>query len=271
MVLILLAGCAGTPDTTQPTPGETSTAAPTTSTAPPTTQASTTVATTPESTTSEPRGPSEGTVWTVTVTRVVDGDTLEVRFPNGETDTLRLLGVDTPETAYGSVTPDEFEGIPDTDRGRIHLYEWGGKASEYATEQLADEEIRIEVDEQADRRGSFGRLLVYVYAGGENFNKRLLEGGYARFYDSEFSKRDGFALAEQTARVGDIGLWDYDEESSSRETTERSDVPPPPADGDYDCSDFATQAQANAVLHSTPGDPHGLDGNGDGEACESLP
>jgi len=41
--------------------------------------------------------------------------------------------------------------------------------------------------------------------------------------------------------------------------------------GDLDCSDFATQAQAQRVLESQPGDPHRLDGNGDGEACESLP
>ena len=41
--------------------------------------------------------------------------------------------------------------------------------------------------------------------------------------------------------------------------------------GDLDCSDFDTQAQAQRVLESQPGDPHRLDGNGDGEACESLP
>ncbi len=38
---------------------------------------------------------------------------------------------------------------------------------------------------------------------------------------------------------------------------------------DYDCSDFSTQAQAQKFL--LPGDPHGLDGEGDGVACESLP
>lgn len=38
---------------------------------------------------------------------------------------------------------------------------------------------------------------------------------------------------------------------------------------DLDCSDFSTQAEAQANLGS--GDPHGLDGDGDGIACESLP
>jgi len=35
--------------------------------------------------------------------------------------------------------------------------------------------------------------------------------------------------------------------------------------------DFDTQAQANAVLDRTAGDPHDLDADGDGAACESLP
>ncbi len=49
---------------------------------------------------------------------------------------------------------------------------------------------------------------------------------------------------------------------------------PPPADlpqGDLDCSDFATQAEAQAVLDADPSDPHGLDREGDGVPCESLP
>ena len=38
---------------------------------------------------------------------------------------------------------------------------------------------------------------------------------------------------------------------------------------DYDCADFATQAEAQEYL--LPGDPYGLDADNDGIACESLP
>jgi hypothetical protein len=38
---------------------------------------------------------------------------------------------------------------------------------------------------------------------------------------------------------------------------------------DYNCPDFATQAEAEE--HLLPGDPYGLDGDGDGIACEELP
>lgn len=43
------------------------------------------------------------------------------------------------------------------------------------------------------------------------------------------------------------------------------------AQGDLDCSDFATQEEAQAVYDQDPSDPHGLDSDGDGIACETLP
>jgi len=90
-------------------------------------------------------GPSSGSEWTVEVIQVVDGDTMEVRFPNGEIDTLRLLGVDMPE-AFGQNDPAEFEGIPETTAGRDHLANWGDRATEFATDELDGEQVRIETD-----------------------------------------------------------------------------------------------------------------------------
>lgn len=40
---------------------------------------------------------------------------------------------------------------------------------------------------------------------------------------------------------------------------------------DCNCSDFSTQEEAQAVLNAFPNDPHRLDGDSDGIACESLP
>lgn len=39
----------------------------------------------------------------------------------------------------------------------------------------------------------------------------------------------------------------------------------------YNCSDFATQGEAQAVLDADPSDPNGLDNDNDGVACENLP
>jgi Excalibur calcium-binding domain len=40
---------------------------------------------------------------------------------------------------------------------------------------------------------------------------------------------------------------------------------------DLDCADFATQAEAQAVLAADPGDPNRLDADDDGQACEDHP
>ncbi len=215
------------------------------------------------------RGPATGTGWTVTVERVVDGDTMEVRFPNGERETIRLLGVDTPEV-NGRNDPAEFEEIPTTAAGDDWLATWGDRASAFATEELAGEEVRIAVDPRADRRGSYGRLLVYVYTDSEtgaSFNRVLLDEGLARLYDSEFSKREAFARAEANAQRDDVGLWGFEDSTGNGDASGGEWGP----QGDLDCSDFDTQANAQEVLEATTGDPHRLDGDGDGVACESLP
>src|SRR5699024_1765830 len=67
---------------------------------------------------------ASGRQWTVTIAEVIDGDTMDVRFANGTTTRIRLLGVDTPEV-YGENTPDEFEGIPETEAGADWLHRWG--------------------------------------------------------------------------------------------------------------------------------------------------
>ncbi len=41
--------------------------------------------------------------------------------------------------------------------------------------------------------------------------------------------------------------------------------------GDLNCRDFSTQVEAQAYLDQDPSDPSGLDGDGDGIACETLP
>lgn len=61
------------------------------------------------------------------------------------------------------------------------------------------------------------------------------------------------------------------ETESDTGDTDDVDIPPLPDDGDYNCGDFETQEQTQAVLKGESGDPHGLDGDGDGVDCESLP
>jgi micrococcal nuclease len=253
VLLVAFAGCTGSPVDEPPTPDEPA-------------SESTESTTTPDAV--------DGESVTVTVTRVIDGDTMEIEYANGTEDTVRLLGVDTPETTLSRVSPDEFAGIPDTTAGRDHLFNWGERATTLAEDELEGTQVQMIFDPDSDRRGYFGRLLVYLYVDGENFNQRLLGEGYARMYDSQFSLRQEFAAAEQEAQATEVGLWgfqDSDTESGTDSDSSNVEIPPLPPDGDYNCGDFETQEQAQYVLENELGDPHGLDGDGNEIACESLP
>jgi micrococcal nuclease len=209
--------------TPTPSPTATPTTTATESTATPTTTATESTATTRPPTATTTTAFGDRTSWQVEVLRVVDGDTLEVAFPDGHTESVRLLGVDTPEVHVEN-TPDEFEGVPETAAGRDWLRDWGHRASEFARTQLAGETVRIATDPDADRRGSHGRLLVYVHDDGRNVNLELLRQGYARLYDAPFALRPEFQSAEATAQQNDVGLWSDDASRTAAITDAESEV-----------------------------------------------
>ncbi len=162
------------------------------------------------------------TEYRVTVVGVVDGDTYKVRFRSGAVENVRLLGIDTPEVHVEN-DPEEFEGIPTTDDGRAWLRDWGHKSSEFARTKVAGKTVTIRTDPQADRRGSYGRLLVYVYVSdGKSVNELLVEQGYARLYESQFSQRAAFASDERYAQEQRIGLWNYDGPGATGSTVSSS-------------------------------------------------
>lgn len=147
----------------------------------------------------------------VTVTHVTDGDTMDVRFPDGRTETVRLLGVDTPEV-HAETDPAEWEGVPETAAGDEWLRGWGEEASEFAAAELDGATVSIRTDPRADRRGGYGRLLVYLRHPDDDrsFNRLLVERGYARLYDAPFSRLDAFAAAERAAREAGAGVWGFE-------------------------------------------------------------
>jgi micrococcal nuclease len=142
----------------------------------------------------------------VSVTRVVDGDTIDVRLPDGSEDTIRLVGIDTPEVHVEN-DPTEYEGVPDTTAGATCLREAGHDATTYAERELTGRNVTIAFDPQTDRRGGYDRLLAYVYADGQNVNYALVATGHARLYDTEFALREDFTAAETRAQESGRALW----------------------------------------------------------------
>jgi endonuclease YncB( thermonuclease family) len=151
-----------------------------------------------------------GRTYEVEVETVTDGDTVDVRFPDGAREEVRLIGVDTPETAANRrfERVQEWEGIDDPET----LVTWGERATTFARDRLADATVTLSFDPSEPTRDEFGRLLCYIeYEDSDGasvfYNRELLATGHARVYDSGVTTHDGFRLAERTARDDDRGLW----------------------------------------------------------------
>lgn len=142
----------------------------------------------------------------VTVTNVVDGDTIDVRFPDGSEDRVRLVGVDTPEV-HVAVDPGQYEGIPNTTAARECLRRVGHDASNFTRERVGGASIELAYDPLTDRRGGYDRLLAYVHYGNESLNYDLVASGHASVYDTEFTERDRYETAAADARSDGRGLW----------------------------------------------------------------
>lgn len=238
------------------------------------------------------------------VLKVIDGDTITARIA-GRSETVRLIGIDAPETGSN-----------------------GECFAEEATKALVailGARVALESDPTQGERDTYGRLLAYAFAeSGVNAAEALIEGGFAReyTYKNAYKYQKEFKAAEAAAKTAGKGLWasgacDAVAPAAAPIQTAGSSMPVPtynkPAEGGkvteeeksqsvseqtqkeegerhepamtddtsytcstnaYNCSDFATQAEAQVVFEQCGGmsnDIHRLDANKDGEACESLP
>ena len=139
---------------------------------------------------SRPIRASSTTASLVPVTKVTDGDTIHVTYL-GRDERVRLIGVDTPEVPwYG---------------GKSECY--GVEAGLYARRRLSARSVRLGFD--VTRRDRYGRLLAYVYLGGELFNLTLVRLGYAVAdpVRPDTAMAVQFASAEAVARTSGRGLW----------------------------------------------------------------
>ena len=119
-----------------------------------------------------------------TVTRVIDGDTIEVKI-DGRTERVRYIGINTPET-YQS---------------------YGSEATAKNKELVGTKEVRLIKD--VSERDKYGRLLRYVYAGDLFVNAELVKQGYANAatYPPDVKHADLFVQLEREARDKQVGLW----------------------------------------------------------------
>lgn len=129
----------------------------------------------------------------VEIVRVVDGDTVVVKFNDGTTEKVRMLLVDTPESVHPTKGAQPF----------------GKEASNYTKKMLAEgKKVTLEIGNP--ERDKYNRLLGYIWVDGINFNKKLIEKGYARvaYVEPPNTKYlDEFYEAQERAKSQKSRIW----------------------------------------------------------------
>jgi len=210
-----------------------------------------------------------------TVQSVVDGDTVKILMGTA-VETVRLIGIDTPETVHPSKPVECF----------------GREASNKTKELLTGKQVSIEKDGSQDERDKYGRLLAYIFLeDGTNVNKLLIAEGYAHeyTYNLPYKYQSEFKQAESDARTNKRGLW-ADNACTTQETTTTVPVPVTkvvpqaqqsncdsnysgacvPIASDVDCASGTGNGPAyvDGPVYIVGTDIYGLDRDGDGVACE---
>ncbi len=119
----------------------------------------------------------------VLVTRVIDGDTLQIQ----DGRKVRLIGIDAPE------------------KKGIECY--SNESSKYLESLVLGQSVTLEKDvSETDR---YGRLLRYVYKDSASINETLISEGYAfaLTYPPDVKYSVKFKIAEKSAKDFKKGLW----------------------------------------------------------------
>lgn len=131
------------------------------------------------------------------VTKVIDGDTIKVEF-NGEKHTVRIIGLDTPETVHPQ-KPVECFGV---------------EASNFAKAMLEGKTVVLQTDPTQSTKDVYQRLLRYVIQeDGTDFGYTMIKNGYGLeyTYDSNpYVKQEAYIQAQKAAQTNELGLWSAD-------------------------------------------------------------
>ena len=127
------------------------------------------------------------------VVRVIDGDTIAIDI-DSNSSSVRLIGVDTPETVHPSKPVEEY----------------GKEASNFTHNLLVGEKVYIAIDPQQGKTDRYGRILAYVYRfpDGLFVNAEIVRQGYGHAYTNyPFKYMEAFRQLERFAKEAEKGLW----------------------------------------------------------------
>ncbi len=133
---------------------------------------------------------------TGTVTKVSDGDTIQVVTPEQTKLKVRLYGIDAPET-------------PKINRqsGQVHQpgQPYGEESWKALKYKIMGKQVKLEILDIDKYR----RMVCMVWLDGRNINLEMIREGYAEAF-IEYLKppyREQFLEAEREARDARLGIW----------------------------------------------------------------
>ena len=133
------------------------------------------------------------------IVRVIDGDTVRARLASGRQLTVRLIGIDTPETKRPGVA-----------------VECGGKQASAFMRRIAFDHgrgrhVTVVSDPSQDQTDSYGRTLAFLDARGTgDLGRLMLRAGWASVYvfEQPFARLDRYQDAADAAERGSTGVWE---------------------------------------------------------------
>lgn len=130
------------------------------------------------------------------VVSVTDGDTLKVSR-QGQTQIVRVLGIDSPETEFSERGEECF----------------ATEATAEARRLLTNQQVFLQSDDTQDRFDKYNRLLAYItLADGRDFGQQMIQQGFAQEYTfrNSYQNQQLYKAAEQQVRQQNLGLWACD-------------------------------------------------------------
>ena len=153
---------------------------------------------------------TEGEIISVKYISSVDGDTAKFEI-NGETATVRFLGIDTPETVHPNKEIQSF----------------GKEASDYTKQRLESaKKIEIELDNNADKFDKYERYLAWIWVDGSLLQEELVKKGLAECYMLKTNYRYAGVLQteEGIAKSNKVGKWGTENSEINSESEEQRSI-----------------------------------------------
>lgn len=122
---------------------------------------------------------------TFLVTTVIDGDTIKVKMPDGKVESVRIIGIDAPESG-ACFESESTAKMASLTQGKEAALEAG----------------------DSDDRDRYGRLLRYVRIIGEDIGAVMVREGFAESYRKyPHSRSSIYNAMEESAKLEKKGLW----------------------------------------------------------------